>query len=111
MEDMIVPGIVVVIVAAIAVCAVVYYASDEIVTVTVDEKWTKYHSGDAKYLFSDEKGIVYSMEDSLLLWKFDASNRYASIESGKSYEITTYGWRIPVLSWYKNVVSVREVSI
>ena len=109
---MIVPGMVMVVLCVIAfvVYAGAYYASDEVVIVTVEEKWTKYHSGDAKYLFSNEEGVVYSIEDSLLLWQFDASDRYALIKAGGTYEITTYGWRIHILSWYKNAMHIEEVK-
>ena len=102
-------GTILVVIVAIIVYAGAYYASDETVVVTVEEKWTKYHSGDEKYLFSSENDVVYSVEDSLWLFRFDASDRYAAIEPGETYEITTYGWRVPFLTWYKNAIEM-EVS-
>lgn len=84
-----------------------FYASEETKTVTVKEKWVKYQRDDQKYLFSDMQGNVYAIDDSLLLWVWDASDRYAKIEEGQTYTITTYWWRIRILSWYTNAVEIE----
>ena len=86
-----------------------WYGSKEIKEVTIDEKWIKYHNNDAKYLFSDTEGNVYSIEDSLLLWSWNASDRYAFIKPNTPYEITTYGWRIPILSSYPNAIKIQSI--
>ena len=87
-----------------------FYSSKTVKVVTVKEKWVKYYNGGAKYLFSDTEGNVYSIEDCLWLWKWDASDRYAKIEPGHTYRITFYGWRIHILSWYPNAVEIVPIA-
>lgn len=99
--------VVALVVGALIAYPVAYRTSDVTKTVTVKEKWVKYHNDDAKYLFSDTQGNVYSIEDSLWVWSWDASDRYASVEEGKTYTITTYGWRVRIFSWYPNAIEIR----
>lgn len=87
----------------------IFYGSEEEINVTVKEKWVKNYSDSSIYLFSDTDGNVYEITDSLFLWKWEASNRYAFIEINKTYQITTYGWRIPFLSSYPNAIYIEEV--
>ena len=84
------------------------YGTEQQHEITIEEKWTKQHGNDMKYLVSDTDGNVYTIEDCIWLWKWDASNRYASIDEGKTYDVTLIGWRIQVLSWYQNIVEIEE---
>ena len=46
-------------------------------------------------------------------WFVDESKREISIETGRTTEpvrIQKYGWRIPILSMYENVVKIEEVK-
>jgi len=99
-------GLVLAIVLVIGLFLSAFYGSETTKIITVDEKWAKYHGEDQKYLFSDTNGNVYSVEDSILLWKWDASDRYAQIEEDQTYRITTYWWRIHILSWYPNAIEI-----
>lgn len=81
--------------------------SEEIHEITVNEKWTKYHNRDAKYLLSDTSGTVYSIEDSFWFFTYDASYRYAKITPGETYTVKTIGWRFPPFSWYKNIIEIN----
>ena len=83
--------------------------SAEETTITVDDKWTKYKAGQDKYLISDTDGNVYEIGDSALFLKFDASGRYAKIDTGKTYNVKIVGWRIPIISSYQNIIELTEV--
>jgi hypothetical protein len=39
--------------------------------------------------------------------KFNSSDIYNQLEKGKKYRIKVYGFRIPFLSWYKNIIEVK----
>jgi len=61
-----------------------------------------------KYLvFTD--GRVFENTDTLFHWKWDSSTVQSELEKGKQYSIKTYGWRVPFLSWYENIVSVEAI--
>ena len=97
-----------IIVAIAAIYPIALHSSEHHQKITVAEKWVKYHGNDAKYLVSDIDGDVYSIEDSTWFLTWDASNRYALIEKGKTYNITVIGWRVPILSWYQNIIRIEE---
>ena len=89
---------------------VLYFASRTEKIVTVKEKWIKESGGSMKYLFSDQDGNVYSIEDAWVFLKFEASDRWAKLDVGKTYKLTLYGWRIYFFSWYQNAVWIEEVK-
>jgi len=90
--------------------AIPYYASPAKHTIVVYEKWTTGGSSAANYFFSDTYGNVYSVENSWLLLQYDMSERYAALQEGKTYEITTYGWRIKWLGFYPNAVKIELIG-
>jgi len=102
----------IIVVGSYPIYAICYYQSATTKMVTVKEKWIKAAPGSdtMTYLFSDTEGNVYAVADELLLWKWDASDRWAKLEEGKSYRITFYGWRIHILSWYPNAIEIEEIE-
>ena len=77
-------------------------------TIIVQEKWVKYHGGDAKYLVSSIDGQVFEISDSLWYWRFDSSNVYAKVKPNVVYDIKTEGFRFPFFSDYKNIIELSE---
>ena len=81
-------------------------------TVTVTGKERIYKSGEeassSYYLvFAKEPdGIVkvFKNSDELLLGKFDSSNIQAGLEIGGTYDVDVYGFRVPFLSMYENII-------
>ena len=55
-------------------------------------------------IFTD--GEVYADTDSLWYWKWNSSDVYGSLDAGKTYTAEVYGFRVPFLSWYKNIIKV-----
>ena len=109
-ERWVAAGVVVLAIALVGAFVVAFHNSASTQTVEVNEKWVKYHGGDQLYLFSDKNGNVYAIDDSILLWTWDASDRYARIQPHTTYQITTYWWRVHILSWYPNAIEVVEVQ-
>lgn len=101
--------IAIVVVIILGFTATAYMTSAEETTITVDDKWTKYKAGQDKYLVSDTNGNVYEIGDSTLFLKFDASTRYARIDTGETYKVKMIGWRIPILSSYQNIIELAEI--
>ena len=75
---------------------------------TVEEKWIKYHNEGAKYLISTKNHGVLENTDELIVWKWDSSDVYAKITDGEYYCFKVIGWRIPLLSWYQNIITVNK---
>lgn len=85
--------------------------TSEIVTITVtDKERVMQGSGEdasSKYLvFTDTE--VFENTDCLVLGKFNSSDVYGQFKVGETYQVLVYGWRVPFLSWYRNIVRVVE---
>jgi len=85
-----------------------YFVADTIMTRITDAQMTKvdnmfmiateerpFVNYDAKYRFKFNSGTIQN--DAIRL-------------KGKVVRIKKYGWRVPVLSWYENVVKIEEVD-
>ncbi|MBI4441191.1 DUF1523 family protein [Candidatus Woesearchaeota archaeon] len=99
-------------------CTVAPHFDRDTYTGKVTEKLVKRtgsgESAHDKYLICtklpDGSVRVFENTDSTLEWKFNSSDLYAKMEAGKSYKIKTYGWRVPFLSMYENIVDVEEAK-
>ena len=61
------------------------------------------------YLIYTNQG-VFRNDDARWFLKFDSSDFYGNLEKGKTYNLKVYGWRIPILSMYPNIVRMDAVT-
>ena len=89
--------------------AIALYSTQETVVFTVEklERITNANGEGSKYLIFT-KTETFENTDRLVLWKFNSSDLYGSLKVGKAYEAKVAGFRVPFLSWYRNIVSFRE---
>ena len=89
-------------------CIKVYGAKDT-VTITVTDKTVKrYGNGDEDLIYTD--GETFELTDELLAARFDSSDDYGRIQVDKTYKATVCGWRVPLFSWYRNIIEISEVT-
>ena len=63
----------------------------------------------SKYLvFTDKE--TFQNTDTIFYMKFNSSDIYGAIEKESKYESVVYGWRIPFLSMYRNIVSLTLIN-
>ncbi len=109
-------GLIFIVVIVLSVLALIFlpHFSRHVDKITVSEKTVKrYGSGDTsqeKYLVFTTAGNVFENTDSLLEWKFDSSNIYAKLIPGNTYIVNSYGWRVPFISSYKNILDVKLIN-
>jgi len=86
------------------------YTNKEVVEVIVKDKTVKPKGeGNSIYLvFTDKE--VYKIDDQWFFGKFNSSDIYSTIEIGHKYQIVSHGYRIPILSCYKNIRSVYKLD-
>ena len=98
----------------IVVKPLVFSFNDENYTITVTDKERVADSNNSKYLIfgEDDDGKLYVFEntDAWLRGKFDSSDVYGKIKIGSTYEFTVVGYRVPIFSWYKNIIDYKEIS-
>ena len=102
-------GIILILLAAISLSFIERAITEEQVTITVTDKDVKRYKDSDKYLIYSESG-TFEITDSVAYWRWDSSDLYGRIEKGKTYTATVYGWRIPFISYYQNIVEVNEIN-
>ena len=85
------------------------YQNEEIIECTIEDKWIKRSGKDDMYLVQCDNE-VYQITDLLFKGKFNSSDIYANLKVGKTYEITTTGYRFKFLSMYKNINKYEKVE-
>ena len=85
-----------------------YFWPDTVMTRITDAQMTKV---DGKFMIATEYRPLVN-EDAKYRFKFDSGSvqNEAIRLKGRTVKIRKYGWRIPVLSWYENVVKISEVN-
>ena len=83
-------------------------ATAETVTVTVTDKERVQRAEGGHYLIFTETE-TFSIEDSLVFFTFDGSDKYGRIKKGGTYKFKVYGWRNPLTSSYRTIVEVTKV--
>lgn len=94
---------------------IAYYFSTEQVEITITKMnriTTSSGSGEtastsSKYLiFTNNE--VFEDTDSWLFVKFNSSDLYSKLEIDHTYKVKVAGWRVPFLSWYRNIISIKN---
>jgi hypothetical protein len=79
------------------------------VTDTVTKRERVQDGDTSRYLVFGENE-VYQNTDSLWLGKFNSSDFYRDIKPEHTYKLEVTGWRVPLMSWYRNIVKYDEVK-
>lgn len=119
-------GIILIVIAIIAIavfCEIMCNFNDTEYTITITDKdriteTSKDSDGNnetsSKYLVfaDDENGnsLVFENTDCFIRLKFNSSNIQGQLKEGHTYRITVIGYRVPLLSWYQNIIKVEELS-
>lgn len=78
-------------------------------TITIDDRYQLMPSFGSMQMIKEKEGSHYAVPSSFWFWQFKSPELWRSLENGKTYAVTTYGWRIPVLGMFPNIVSAHEV--
>ena len=90
------------------------YGTGDRATITVSDKERIVESDSdgntsSKYLIFTENE-VFENTDSLFRMKFNSSDLQGSLKKGETYQCDVYGWRVPFLSSYRNLVGCSKVA-
>ena len=83
-----------------------YYTEDS-ATFTVS-KTERVSDGESSTYLIFTEGEVFENSDSLMRWKWNSSDMYGEMKAGQTYKAVGYGWRIPFLSSYRNIVTLTK---
>ena len=66
-------------------------------------------SGDSSKYLVFGKNEVYENTDMFVIGKTNSSDFYRDIQPGKTYRLKVAGKRVPLFSWYRNIIEFEEV--
>jgi len=99
--------IILLVVSLLAISPIIAYNTDTYVEFTVNSKERIQSDDSSKYLIFTDNG-VYQNTDTVWYWKFNSSDVYNDLKVGDTYTARVYGFRIPFLSMYKNIINVNK---
>jgi hypothetical protein len=73
--------------------------------IIVKKKYTFDRSGFTDFMIIDSNGKHYNLNNSLWYWKWDSIEDWYSIKEEQKLNTLTYGWRLPILGMFPNIVS------
>lgn len=74
-------------------------------TFTVNKMERVQDANGSKYLIYTKEGEVFENTDNLLFGKFNSSDLYNKLNEGQTYTCKVNGFRIPLMSSYRNILS------
>ena len=89
------------------------------ITILLTVKYSTTHTGtyritktervSERYLIFTDKEVLKNVDD-LFFLKFDSSDVYGKLSSkqGQVVKLTVQGLRVPLFSWYRNVIKVEQ---
>lgn len=91
----------------ILVCHAGYtYGTTEIKEIKIKKKYSFVRNGYSEFLIIDHKGNHYNMINSFWYWKWNSIEDWNRLDNSESIYVKTYGYRIPILGIFPNVVSI-----
>lgn len=109
LSELIIAGIIVGVILLILSAPIVAYSTQAEVTVTVEKTERINTAKDSYYLIFTDKE-VFKDTDTIWFLKFNSSDIYGKLKAGKTYKCKVNNWRVPLFSWYRNILSIEEVK-
>lgn len=77
--------------------------------ITVKEKYSIMSGKYGQNVITDSDGNVYSISNSMYHNFFTATELFTKIAVGQTYRVNGFGYRIPFLSIYPNIIKASKV--
>jgi hypothetical protein len=97
----------------VAIFSFPYITSEEVVFKVTDKERVVTGGGDSvssQYLIFTEDE-TFRNTDSFAYFKFNSSDLYGKLKIGETYGAKVFGWRIPFLGRYRNIVNVSPLKV
>lgn len=79
--------------------------------ITINKKYTFTRNGVTEFMIIDNNNKHYNVNNSVWFWKWDSIEDWHNIEINKALPIKYYGYRIPCLGLFPNIVSSNQNKI
>ena len=79
--------------------------------INIQKKYKFNRNGSTEFMVIDNKGIHYNVNNSFWYGKWDSIEDWHSIKEEQKLHSLTYGWRVPILGLFPNIVSCQNNKI
>ena len=79
--------------------------------IIVKKKYKFDRSGFTEFMIIDSNDKHYNLNNSLWYWKWNSIEDWHSIKEEQKLNTLTYGWRVPILGLFPNIVSCQNKKI
>jgi len=79
--------------------------------ITINKKYTFTRNGVTEFMIIDNNNKHYNVNNSVWFWKWDSIEDWYNLELNKQLPIKYYGYRIPWLGLFPNIVSSNQDKI
>ena len=76
--------------------------------IIVHKKYKFSNNGFTEFMVIDQKGNHYNVTNSIWYWKWDSIEDWHKIQTNKKIIMKYYGWRIPLLGLFPNIVMSNQ---
>ena len=76
--------------------------------IIVKKKYKFDRSGFTEFMIIDSNDKHYNLNNSLWYWKWDSIEDWYLIKEEQKLNTLTYGWRVPILGMFPNIVSSQH---
>ena len=87
-----------------------YYFTKFEKIVIVKSKYIRKKGKRDRYMMSDVENNIYHIQNRILSWEFNESEDWNSIIIGKTYKISGYKRRIPLLGIYPIIIDIIPIE-
>jgi len=85
---------------------VIKFTTVETIEIIVNKTERVQNDENSKYLVFTENETFENTDD-ILQGKFNSSDIQGKFKENQTYEVKVWGWRIPILSKYRNIISIE----
>ena len=79
--------------------------------IQIDKKYQFDRNGFTEFMIIDKNGRHYNVNNSLWHWKWNSIEDFHKLEQNKDIVVKYYGWRVPSLGIFPNIVMSRQDQV
>jgi hypothetical protein len=79
--------------------------------IKIKHKYTFDRNGFTEFMIIDDNGNHYNVNNSVWYWKWNSIEDWHKMETSKEITIKYYGWRVPLLGLFPNIIMTRQETL
>ena len=99
--------IIVILIIFVVLNVVLYFGTHFTKNITIKDKYIRYRRSASNYHVVDVEGNIYQIRNVWFKADFNRAEDYQTLEKGKTFNVSGYGIRIPLLGMYPSIYKVN----